>query len=59
MVNLARSCWRKRAYATSKLAQQQIRKTYKEQGLRVFKYRCSSCDQYHLTKTPLAKGKII
>lgn len=56
---LERKCWRKRAYSTSREAQQEIKRAYRTYHRRLYKYVCSTCNNYHLTKQLAAKGKII
>lgn len=56
---LHRKCWRKKGYSTTKRANKRIKEVFKEQHLRLYKYKCSGCGEYHLTKQPSARGRVI
>lgn len=56
---LERKCWRKKGYRTSREAQKRVRETYKIEHLRLYKYLCADCGEWHLTKSLSAKGKVI
>lgn len=54
-----RKCWRKKAYSTAKRANARIKEVFKQEHLRLYKYLCSECGEYHLTKQASARGQIL
>lgn len=56
---LRRKCWRKKGYSTSRYANRQIKHVYKQYHLQLYKYKCESCGEWHLTKQLAAKGKVL